>query len=267
MTVPTFLASEFQYVSIAGITNVAQIITAFRNQVVTTPPVGFTPWTEPSPGLFKSPVDADGRFFDVLLTVDAADTLGSRVRNPSATIISQRRILIDVGGTEVRFYTGDKHMCIDSQRGTPEALGAGLLDLSPRSQTYHTNSMYGFGHRDGASNPDGGHPADCYGLLDNGAPANIFRAIADNTASFGPAPLLDASGFTIHHPVMLVATMSSLLRRVGRLYQTYQVDVTLAVGAEIQIPINESPLTNGTFKVVGRGNSNGNFFKIAMRKA
>ena len=49
-------------------------------------------WTNPSAGLYKSPVDAVGRFFDVLLTRVTQQKLEWRVRDYLADTICTRRI-------------------------------------------------------------------------------------------------------------------------------------------------------------------------------
>ena len=78
MAAPAFLSSSFAYFERQGVSDVQTIMDDIDHQVKnhTTPA-----WTNPSAGLYKSPVDAVGRFFDVLLTRVTQQKLEWRVRD------------------------------------------------------------------------------------------------------------------------------------------------------------------------------------------
>lgn len=267
MAVPPFLASYFRYISIPGITDVTDVIPAVRAELVTNPPLDNPPgpaWDEVTTGTFKMPVDADGRFGFITLSVVGADTLRVTVKTASSVTLYDGHWVIDTSGTEVRIYSGPSHLMVESVRTTPECFGIGLLDCFPRPNSYHGNTVWGVVARDLFSNffnPT----ADSFASIDNGTPAHQQRIVTELAIAFNTAPLLDASNFTIHHPCMMLANMSGAYRRIGRVCHAYMVDGSLSGGAELEIPINENPLTNGTFKVLGRTTGGG--MRMAMRKA
>jgi len=263
MTVPTFLGTTFRYKSTAGVTDVATIITTFRDEVLNQLPVG-SRWTEPSADLFKSVVDADGRFFDVLLTRVDVDTLEIRVRNPSAVTIATRRVDIDGAGTEVRIYSGPYHADIESVRATPESAGGGLMDLSPESQISHSNYVYAYGYRDNAG-AIANQTNRSWFILDNGVAAVFTRLIGQLDASGIAQPLRSGNGANIFRPAELFAAMSGANRIVGRMFQRYMCDSGLALGTEHVVPIDDA--TTATFKVLGRPDANAADARIAVRKA
>lgn len=261
MAVPTFLATVFRYLSVAGVTDVAAIITNFRSEVITN-----GTWTEPSAGLFKSPPDADGRFFDILLVATTATRLQFRVRNQSATVLFDREIDIDGAGTEVRIYTGPYHAWIESVRATPEVAFGTLLDLTPDLQTAHSNYVAGNAKRTSAGADDGnfgniGQVAS----FDAGVPAFASRLMTMDQAGGVVVPKLTPSGDQIAYPAELAANMSGLQRMIGRLFQAYMVDASLAFGAEVTFPIDTA--TSAVFKVISVTSSGGGTQRIAVRKA
>ncbi len=266
MTTPNFLAPYFRYISVAGVTDWTDAITAIRAELVTNPPLdnpAGPAWTEPVSGTFQSPTDADGRFFSILLSRVSQTTIDVIIKNQSGVTLYDGHALLDSTGTEIRIYSGPMHLYVEAVRGTPELFGAGLLDLFPRPQTYHGNYVWGFVQKDTNGNAFGLN-WDEFAVLDNGTPSQTERCVVETATGLGAAPLLDASGFTIHRPVSIAANMSGVIRRIGRLYHAYMVDSSLAAGAELQIPINDNPLTNGVFKVLGRGPATS--AKMAVRK-
>src|SRR5512147_433054 len=88
MGVPAFLNSSYRYFCRVGVSDVQQIIDDFQTEVLANGP----PWTNPSAGLYKSPVDADGRWMDILLTKISASKLEMRLRDQLGQTICTRRI-------------------------------------------------------------------------------------------------------------------------------------------------------------------------------
>ena len=134
MSVPTFLSTSHRYLRTNGVTDVDTIITDVRSECVTN---GSPAWTEPNTALFKSPIDASGRWFDVLLTRISATSLEMRVRDKNAVTVCTRRMYIDAGGTDIQYCTGEMHFAIVSLRSPAEFLIAGMIDMTPESQTVH----------------------------------------------------------------------------------------------------------------------------------
>ncbi len=260
MTIPNHLNSSFRYKETIGVTDVATVITDFRAETVTS---GSPAWTEPSSNLFKSPTDADGRFFDVLLTRVDATTLEWRVRDQNAATICTRRIQIDAAGTTIRIYSGQYHAWVDALRATPEELWAGILDLSPLAQSAHSNYVYGNGRRTTANTVDGsGSNYDQAFMLDNGTAAiavRVCRLACNLSTNVQQGP----GGEDIFSSAEVLANMSGTVRRVGRYYQAFEVDGAKAAGAELDAPIDSG--VTGTFKVVGNAANSG--VRLCLRKA
>ena len=71
MAVPSYLNTGFRYFERIGVSDVQQIIDDVEDEVLASSGLGdvaWSPWTNPSAGLYKSPVDAWNRFMDVLFT-------------------------------------------------------------------------------------------------------------------------------------------------------------------------------------------------------
>ena len=103
------------------------IITDFRFLAVTT--LG---WTEPSSGLFKTPVLTGGTFMDVLLTKISSAILELRVRNHLGTSImtTVRRIQIDTtNGSTVRYHVNTYGFYFETSGF--EGMYGSMLDASP----------------------------------------------------------------------------------------------------------------------------------------
>lgn len=246
MATPAFLASTFRYLSVAGVTDWAVFIAGSLNTELLA-----AGWTSMGGGVYKSPVDAAGRWFDVLFVATTATRLQFRVRNDSGVTICDREIQIDAGGTEVRIYSGSHHLVIDSWRATPETAIAGLIDESPDIQTAHPNYTFGCGFRTTAGTNDnlGAQWTDFF-ALDSGVAAAVERAIGDIAGSGGTPLAITPTGAYIFKPCEMMATMGGGLVQIGRAYQCYVGDSTLALGAEVTVPIDVG--TSAVFKVLGR---------------
>ena len=86
MAPPIFLSSSFAYFNRQGVSDVQAIIDDIDTRLLAHSPA----WTKTSAGLYKSPVDAAGRFFDVLLTKINAQKLEMRVRDYNSVTLCSR---------------------------------------------------------------------------------------------------------------------------------------------------------------------------------
>lgn len=262
MTVPNFLASSFRFLEIAAVTDVATIISSFRSETVT---LGSPVWTEPSTALFKSPVDANGRFLDVLLTSVSATNLEVRVRDQNGLTIYTRRMQIDALGNTVRIYSGQFHFCIESVRATSELAWGGILDKSPESQVSSSVYVFGSAYRTTADTVDGnGSTTWTQFMLENGSPAARNRVYNRGTILTGSVvEPVSASGSFLFYPADMATQPGTTLQFGGRAYQAYLLDSSFSPGSEVLIPIDDS--STGTFKVLGLATSNN--VRVALRKA
>lgn len=272
MSIPFHLSSasvpyNFLEVS-AGIVDVETggvgIITTFRAQAVT----GLG-WAEPSAALFKTPVDAAGRFMDVLLTRISASTLEMRVRNQSSLSICVRRIIIDTAapGSPVRYFFNVYGFYLEATRAAslPENLQAHVLDMTPDAFTDHTNYTAGMGYRDSAGADDGnGKIAGILMMLDNGS-ATIRSRLRkyDYDMSNIAMTIMGATGNIPTMDAWLDANFAGTLRWAGRVCHCIVVDTQNAPGNVIRPNIDGS--TQASFKVVYQNPQNA--MRVAFRTA
>lgn len=260
MAIPAYLNSSFRYLFTAAVTDVADIITAFRSETVTN---GSPAWSEPSTNLFKSPVNSVNRWFDVLLTRVDATTLEMRVRNWTFATISTKRLQIDAGGTNIRIFSGECHFLIQADRSTPECLGGGFWDLSSMPQDSHPDNVYvGPAHR-GTDNA-------IHQLRNWHIYANQWTGEAGRSGGLGiymfdtgyAYALVTPSGATMFRPVEYAKDLAPQWNW-GRRYQAVLCDSRFSAGAEFDVDIGDS--TIATFQVTGIGTTG--YEKIAMRVA
>jgi hypothetical protein len=249
MTVPVYLNSSYYFYETAPITDVADLIIAFRDQVLNH---NSPAWTEPSGGLFKSPADASSRWFDVLLTKIAANNLECRVRDSSGiTIITGR---MQIGSVAVvRIYTGQFHFHIESVAGTPEYVRGGIMDLTPESQSVHSQWPYAYTYRDTADAVRTNDWRQC-AVIDNGSPTIAAHGMAFTCGSANK-PMQTASGAWMFGACGLQAKplgSPTNFRYAGRLYQQLLCPDDLP-GSEFVVPIDAAAY--GTFKVLGIGSA------------
>ena len=132
MALPEYLDDPFKYSSLDGVTDVADIITEFRAVALSeTSPT----WTEPSAGLFRTPTDAAGRWFDILLTATSATILTVRMRDSAGTTVREGRLYIDAGGSKTHIVVGAHFYDILTElaAGHEYATG-GVFDMYPEAQ-------------------------------------------------------------------------------------------------------------------------------------
>jgi hypothetical protein len=250
MAVPAYLASSFSYIETAPITDVDSIITEFRDQVLNhnTPA-----WTEPSGGLFKSPADGSGRWFDVLLTKIAAGNLECRVRDSSGVTMLTGRMQIGTVSL-VRIFTGQFHFHIETVGTTPEFAAGGIIDLSPESQTAHSQWAYAYTYRDTSDAVRTNVTWEYDSMNDNGSYAIYRRHLGFSCVTTGKL-MQSASGAYIFGAAGVLAKEiggGGLYKYAGRFYQ-HVVCPDDVLGAEYVIPTDAT--SYGTFKVLGKGAS------------
>jgi hypothetical protein len=227
----------------AGSTNdVQDIIDAFATKAT-----GLSnPWTDGGSGLYTSPTDAAGRFFSVTLTAISATNLEMVVKDDTATTICTRRIQIVSGPQNWWLAVSENYCWIEIDNATVEALGAGLLDLSPESQTAHGAYVWGRGNRNASDSVDGlGTTQEYFYMIDNGSPAPLRRAVAQDRDSANTAiSLVTGAGTSLWLPYLMCANFGGTLKVAGRLMGFYYGEAT---GTSVVLPIGDAAET-GTFR-------------------
>jgi hypothetical protein len=248
MSVPTFLGSNFYYFERQGVSSMDTVLSDALAQVAANSPAWTTSDLRPgTPAvLLTSPVDASGRFFDILLTnvAGASDLkLECRVRNQNGVTLCTRRI----NGTAsnnwiVRIYSGQFHLYVDIEivSVAPECVFGGILDLSPEAQNSHTHYCFGGGSRstaDALSSNTWQYAA----MVDNVTATLAARVLsycnAQNTSN---TPVLSQSGSNIFKPIIHINTaIAGGNKLAGRRYQCFMGPSGLTgESGKITIPID-----------------------------
>lgn len=263
MTVPAFLASSFRYLELTGISDVASVITSFRSETVTN---GSPVWTEPSAGVFRSPVDAAGRFMELTITRVDATTLQLVLKDQTAFTICTRRAYLEVANGKVRIFTGQFHAIIEFEQNaaTWELLYAFILDQSPDAQGSNSYYVAGNGIRSsGGTNDAQGETATQLFMKEDAAAAQANRNLRWHSAALG-VPYESAFGSDVFAPEHIWTRPNGSAAKIGgRLYQIYQGRTDHVKGTELEIPLDD--VTVGVFRVLGLlENTN---IKLLCRKA
>ncbi len=255
MSIPLFLDSTqvpYNYTQIDNISDVESggvgIITTFRAQAVT----GLG-WTEPSSGLFKTPVDAAGRWLDVLLTRISATVIEWRVRNSAGTTLLTRRIQI-TAGFPIRFYTNIYGCLIEALQANPETsevLQAHILDQTPDLQTDVSNYIIGAGRRTSGSVDDGsGNTTGHYFAFDNAVATHVAGRTMSCRILQGTALVMqNAQGTYWMRDMLIGINQAGTIRWSGRICHALLVDSTIPPGTDRAIKIDTS--TTATYRVIG----------------
>lgn len=241
MAAPVFLSSSFGYFDRLGLSDVQTIIDDIDAKLLAHSPA----WSKPGAGLYKSPVDASGRFFDLLFTRVNAQKLEMRVRDYSAVTICTRRINAPSTNVwHVHYLYGENHfdLWVNCGSTAPEFLCAGLLDCSPDAQNAHTHNVYGDGTRTTADSADAYTSIAYAFMIDNvTAVGTTQRLQAFNPPSYGNQCLLTMNGSRMYREAAYLALATgevSNYRIAGRRYHTLLTHDGLPAFARVTVPID-----------------------------
>ncbi len=260
MAVPAFLNTDFDYSENLNVTDVQTVIDDLYAFLVTG-----NGWTctaggvGQSPTTFKSPTRADGVGWTLTFTRTAATTLQFNSWDQWGISMGSDVMTINALGTEVRYFVGPFHWCVDFMRGGA-AIGAfwgGVLDKTPDGVadlpvyicSYRALSTWS--NVQGMGLQQGGYTGSEYV---NGFffPYRIPAAGAsDHFISVSGALMFCQAEWIWNYTLM------------GRAHQMILVDDSQIVGTELTVPIDAG--TTGTFRVICRSSAGGQM--AAMRKA
>lgn len=267
MALEQFLASTFFLnESLVGITDVQDIIDELDIELKT---VNNPVWTEPSADRFKSPVDVDGRFMEMLFVRDSAVVLSCEAFDQNGVSIMSRSF--EIAATDsCKIYSGQHHLYISALTGgTAAGEGAYIVmsELSPAEQTVSGIFVQAAAKRTSAGATDASDESTETFQVENGTPAVRVRAFnmgpADNG---GGANLIYADGSPFFIDALTLVNPSGSTKYGGRMYQAYLVADGNAFNARIKIPVDdgtlgefdvtyEDPAATGDFKLAFRSNS------------
>lgn len=245
MAVANFLASSHRKDTVSSITDVANFITALRTILCTD---NDPAWTEPTTATFKSPVDAAGRWFSVLVEAIDTDTLQYTVKDQYGTTVrvSRQDITTTGGGTEIRVYSGQFHLWINSMRATPEEFISGMLDLSPRAEDAWSTVVYTYAYRDSTGSSGWTFTTLSFSNIASATVSVIFPVSQNDLATTS-----DNGGDLVYWPVFFrshVGDQTAVL--LGRMYQVILVPASYADGSQLIVPIDTG--VTATFESCGK---------------
>jgi hypothetical protein len=248
MAIFTHFNTTFRFTTFVAVTASSALTTNLRAELVT----GLG-WTEPSANRFKSPPDASGRFLEIIVSEPSAVRWQWQVLDDTGATVATREVLLSGAGETIRYYSGPYHVWVEVDKGASndESLGAGLLDLSPESQTVHPRYTWARGHRTSAGTADGnGDTASEFFTFNISAYGVLRRLLAYRNQATTEAQMVTFSGaLNIHMPAELIAQTSlSVVSLIGRLFQA--IKTTSGVDNTVTVVIGSAGET-GTFRVVG----------------
>lgn len=266
MTVPNHLNTSFRYLDVTvAPADITSLIGRIRTELAA------MNYVESPTLTFKSPVDAAGRFFSVVLSAITTTRLGWQVLNQAGTDVMGGGRAFQISGTvdtSIRVYTNPYGVFVESDipSSTQEHAIAGMLDESPESQTSHAVYVYGNATRTSGGSSDGNYnSAGKLFMLDNLVAAQVDRIIGNTSNVGSQIPMLTGSGARLFRPAEVHAQIGAALNRMGgRIYQAYIGDLAIGFEADLTIPIDD--VTTATFRCVSLPTA-GSVWRLLLRKA
>ena len=271
MSAPNYLSSYFRYKESIGVVDVNTVIADLRDELVTQP-VAPNKWTEPVVGTFQSPARADGIFFSITVARVSATRISYVVKDQSGMLVNNQTTTqqdIDAGGSTVHYYTGPFHVCVTTERATPEAFMCGVFDTAP-DPLGKPRAMY-FASKAPRDNSGSSliatemwhvfllRPGDTsyssngsYVVSSGGQASSWYRETVAGTKIYQPSEWSDGASLTAQ-------------TFLGRIPQCVMVDYRIAFATELTIPIDGA--NTGVFKVAGFATDSGANARLAFRKA
>lgn len=271
MTAPSFLNTDFAYLRLTGVTDVQSIMDALLTMLETTltaTPTGVFPttqrWSTVSGTIYKSAVDARGRYGTVELARTTITRLRLKVSDPSGQV-HDGEVDIAGAGSTVDLYAGPGHLWVEcNNAGTWETFRFVISDPTPEALDSGSAYVWCASKRDGSTGSQwggdvGGSPDNWAGRYAGGSALSFtfttYAArpqcpIADTTNSH----LLTEAGSDVVTPLGTGVPSDFGNTSVnnfysGKMYQAICVDAGQAAGAIIPVPIDTG--VTGNFKVLG----------------
>lgn len=163
MSAPSFLATDFAFSALSGVTDVQTIMDALATMLTATlsnTPTAMFPsgqrWTALGGGVYKSPVDAAGRFMTLTLVRTTIVRLRWTVADPGGTI-RDGEVDIAAGGSQVEIYGGPGHAMVQcNNAGSWEIARAFMTDPTPEPLASASVYVYASTWRDTGGGIQGG---------------------------------------------------------------------------------------------------------------
>lgn len=256
MSIPAYLDSSvypFSYYETTTLltdveTGGVGVISQMRSMLVG----GSLNWTEPSTALFKTPVDAAGRFLDVLVTRISSTVVEWRVRNAAAATICTRRANLGLGG--MRIYASSAHVLVEFLFTDPngsENLSANVLDMAPDANTDHVLYVIGAGYRNTAGTQDssGNIPGRYFAINNGSATAVDYGGYYNQSSAANVIEHISPDGRWHFREIKCAISFAGAIRWAGRQTHTLISSTVFNGGNERKIYIDTN--TVATYKAIG----------------
>lgn len=229
-----------------NVTDVLEIIDAMTTTIVAN-----AAWTEPSSDRFKMPVDADGRFAEILFNRTAALTLEATMFDDQGRSFATPFLLTLVSGSTITLFYGAQYLYI-VQYLNSQHMFITLLTLAPESEIAHTSyTCWGANNLSGGGaagvNTDRWYQIGATGVVENTSGTIIFPGTRTGE---NPTLTQHISGALRAFPVYNVGNDPAAQKTIrGRFYNVlilHQDEV--APAAERVFPIGDG--VSATFKAL-----------------
>lgn len=250
-----------QFSELLNVLDVQEILDDFDNTIKG----AVAAWTEPGADLFRTPLDADGRFFEMQFTRISALILEFTVSDDQARSGSRTFRFDLVSGSTISFFFTGKYLYV-VQFANTASFFATLLTLAPELETAH-NDYTIFGSHLVTGGGSGNLTTSRWEQITTGVYADDTGAVLSNGTRTGSNQGMSrmASGAVKAYPVINVGDDGALNNVRGRLYNAVQVDGNdIPVGSEKSFPIGDG--LTGVFKALNFTLS-GDDNRIMIRKS
>jgi hypothetical protein len=239
MTVPRFLQSTFHF-NEESVSDVATVIAS-----LTTILTGQTPaWTNPSAGVFVSPVDSAGRFMTLTVTRVNATHLQMLVQDQNGITVCFRSFFTNGTPTTINYYTGQYHCYLESLTGgsgSGEWLAAMMVDPTDYALQDNQNYVIGGGTRNSGGAADGGGSIfDQWFMLEGGIGTDRQRARSVMTVAGLNVGLIDFAGNPQFFPFDVLGIPNGSTLWMGAMYQAYVTHGGIPAGVIKPVAIDNS---------------------------
>lgn len=267
MTAPSFLATEYAFTELVGVTDVqtimnslATMLTSTLTTTATNPWPNGQRWTNPSGTTYLGPSDAGGKFMQITLTRTTITRLRFQV-NDIGGQVSDGEIQIAAGGSQVEIYAGPGHCVVTANNGgTWETFRAFMADPTPEPLSANNSSyLVATGHRNNAGTVQNTNMLSWnYRFYGGTLSQSVLFVYGNYAVSWFPAQaasvnthLMTQAGSNVAIPYYQACPSANGVddwKPSGKNFQIILVDSNLAPGSDQSVPIDTGVV--GVFRII-----------------
>jgi len=270
MTRPRFVddgVCGYSYRSDAAMTDWNTFLTNINTELVTN-----NGWTNPGTNLYKSRVDAGGRWIDLLFTRISATNLEIRMRDHLGRTVYTRRVQLAGAGTTIEYFTGWFYCVVQSLQATAELIQAYIMEPAPDTELMLYNvGILGTAYRSAADANDsqGAKVMDMFGLVDSSQAYGFQARMAPGSSTTANSGLnkIMVSGSIVTEPIIpdTGTGVAGTSKSQGQVFQAWGVDNGRAFASDLTIKVDTG--VTATFRVLSLPVTTNGTTRQAMRKS